>query len=141
MKEQFATYEIALKLKELGFNEECICFYNDLGILFYQSLPARYDGYRVIEQIDFKIFEEDITAPLWQQVIDWFRDIHGIKLTIDTDITLSWIYSIQSLHPEATYVGNYITSTRVYSTYEEAREQAILKSIELIKKRQNGMLE
>ena len=27
MKEQFVTYEIALKLKELGFDEPCIAYY------------------------------------------------------------------------------------------------------------------
>ena len=28
MEEQFVTYEIALKLKELGFNEECFGYYH-----------------------------------------------------------------------------------------------------------------
>ena len=32
MKEQFVTYEIALKLKELGFDEECFR-YGSQGIL------------------------------------------------------------------------------------------------------------
>lgn len=27
MKEQFVTYEIALKLKELGFDEKCVASY------------------------------------------------------------------------------------------------------------------
>ena len=29
MKDQFVTYEIALKLKELGFDEECFAYYLD----------------------------------------------------------------------------------------------------------------
>ena len=28
MKEQFVTYEIALKLKELGFNDYCLRYYH-----------------------------------------------------------------------------------------------------------------
>lgn len=29
MTKQFVTYEIALKLKELGFDEECFCTYSN----------------------------------------------------------------------------------------------------------------
>ena len=37
MKEQFVTYNIALKLKELGFDEECLAYYIDPENPFYED--------------------------------------------------------------------------------------------------------
>ena len=67
MKEQFVTYEIALALKELGFDEECLAYFNNDK---YRDLICTcengMDG-------DFTIhhYSGDVNAPLWQQVIDW----------------------------------------------------------------------
>lgn len=49
MKEQFVTIEIAKRLRELGFNEECFTYWED-----------KYTG---IEGI-----------PLWQQAIKFIND-------------------------------------------------------------------
>ena len=61
MKEQFVTYEIALKLKELGFDEECLGAY----------IPDE-NNYLEIGGI-FKECKSLIKAPLWQQAIDWLN--------------------------------------------------------------------
>ncbi len=60
MKDQFVTFEIAEKLKELGFNEECFSFYWTDKV-FYENV---YYGVRGNG-------ESTISAPLWQQAIDW----------------------------------------------------------------------
>jgi hypothetical protein len=57
MKKQFVPYEIALKLKELGFNEECLGLYKDEK--FY------YD----YETFQWNSFNNCVKAPLWQQAI------------------------------------------------------------------------
>ncbi len=59
MKDQFVTYEIAVKLKELGFDKRCIAGYSvekslRIGEVSFQS---EIDGFCL--------------APLWQQAIDW----------------------------------------------------------------------
>jgi hypothetical protein len=58
MEKEFVTYEQALALKELGFDEKCIATH----------------GY-----IDLYINEEDghLPAPLKQQVFRWFREKYG----------------------------------------------------------------
>lgn len=75
MKKQFVTYDIALKLKELGFDEECF-------------------GYFIRKYKEFKLIEGDlfsnntytgaenflICAPLWQQAIDWLSLKHNITI-------------------------------------------------------------
>ena len=57
MEKEFVTYEQALALKELGFDEECLCRWYEVD-----SLTVR------------------ITAPFKSQVFRWFREkyeIHG----------------------------------------------------------------
>jgi len=69
MKHLFVPYELALKLKEKGFDEYCLR-----------------------TQWDFDITQSrvNIGLPLYQQVIDWFRESHGIMIacvedTVPTD--------------------------------------------------------
>lgn len=64
MEKQFVTYEIALKLKELGFNEICCARYDTVGdsVFFQQHVLVE-------TQQDFSW--QLCSAPLWQQSIDW----------------------------------------------------------------------
>jgi hypothetical protein len=65
MKHLFIPYELALKLKEKGFNEPCFGFYIQ-GVL-HPKLP---DSTTIL-----------LHAPLYQQVIDWFREKHDIFIS------------------------------------------------------------
>lgn len=130
MEEQFVTYEIALKLKELGFDEEVLATYdtdkldtkNDLKIFAF-SVPNK------------GIFEEGfkrgwcIKAPLWQQVIDWFRENHQILTNplIEIKGVYSWViaWPISSYEVETEHIQA--------ENWYRAREYAILKAIELCK--------
>ena len=136
MKEQFVTYEIALALKELGFDEECLVYFNNDK---YRDLICTcengMDG-------DFTVhhYSGDVNAPLWQQVIDWFSDAHKIFIEIRfADKALS-VYEFCVYKTFKELVNNTIeriglgNDRKVYSTYFEAREQAILKAIELCQK-------
>ena len=72
MKEQFVTYEIALKLKELGFDEDCLGYYT----ITNKGLLYPYNMHEYIYRKDFLC-----TAPLWQQV--WsFLDDNGVTIGI-----------------------------------------------------------
>ena len=90
MKKQFVTYEIALKLKELGFDEPCLAYY-DIKILFpiEQPLPDEFNTTKtnnIHYDNDFhypliKLEDDIIIAPLWQQV--WsFLDDNGVIIGI-----------------------------------------------------------
>lgn len=78
MKDQFCNYEISLKLKELGFDDWCFCFYNDSKKLLYFT---GYDvcTYQLLEDMIFTYGEEDLKAPLLQQAI-WFLNKKLLKL-------------------------------------------------------------
>ena len=149
MEKEFVTYEIALALKELGF-----------GIIGeYIQLPYYYDlkGNLIINHIgvrrknkpyqigadtidDFEAYlsitdnssEDFVLTPLWQQAIDWFRESKNIIMEVWYDNTQNdgfpWLYEIYINNKEHEHNGSY------YDSFYEAREQAILKVIELCQK-------
>ncbi len=64
MKNEFIPYESALELKQLGFNEPCLSYYE--GESFSHHLAS-------IKGDDYII-----PSPLYQQAFRWFRDKHNI---------------------------------------------------------------
>jgi len=131
MKKQFCSYEICLKLKELGFNEECFGYYRkeeDLMIYLgtYNSNMNKPD-----------MHGKYCAAPLWQQAIDWFREKYN--LWIDSPTQDFWNKGLISVKLESIdksiilehHVDQpYWRVYRCFKSYEEAREQSILKAIE-----------
>jgi len=127
----FCTYDQALALKELGYDEPCFGRFmkesNDL-------LIAHTEKY-FMSGTDRKEFFT--LAPLKSQVFKWFREEHGIWVTFEYDdcdcveANVCW------------YVGKcfrygigplFLTDElNDFETYEEAEEACIDKLIELIK--------
>lgn len=123
MKKNFVTFEIARAMKELGFDEECL---------------GRYEQYELVIALSNSVGRKKfIQAPLWQDVIDWFREKHNLH----TVITVNPYSEINEVHGYKIYdssknmqcVSNQETQSW---THYKAREQAILKSIELVKNQQ-----
>jgi len=76
MKNEFVTYELSHKLRDKGFNEECLAFYNSNGDLMLKKHKTLKSG---ITKID--LHELNTLAPLYQQIIDWFGFNHGIHIS------------------------------------------------------------
>lgn len=117
MKDQFVPYESAVKLKELGFNEPCLAFYDCSKAFTYSPNNS-------------KIYTIKILAPLWQQVFDWFRNRKGFESFIrfrhgygNTSHSF-YICDIFSQSGKSVYLGE-------GTTYEEARRACLEKLIEL----------
>lgn len=126
MKNEVVTPEIALSLKEVGFNEPCIFGYNDYNALKANIAITNAD---TDDKIPNNRFYSDLKAPLWQQVIEWFRNLHNIYIWIS--------YSKGYDNPYSGYIitlnkTNGIT-TGYSKSYEESRKRVILKAIELCK--------
>jgi hypothetical protein len=136
MKEQFVTYDIALKLKELGFNEKCFAEYNESKVLLYLYPHECFHGYCNID--DFEPFADilSIKAPLYQQVIDWLREKHDLHINVITRYhelynKRYWQFTIFRIsQPNNNRVEE---SDFMYDTFDKNIKQAILKAIELIK--------
>jgi hypothetical protein len=116
MEKEFVPYEIALELKELGFDEECLKHYSLCGTYF--------DTWNNLNQHGIQF----IGAPLYQQVFRWFREKYNITQTIARDGSLAkeshWAYTI---------VYDSIYFNDGYLTYEEAELECLKKLIEIVK--------
>ena len=116
MEKEFVTYEQALALKELGFDEECLGGYT-------KTFPYDNECKFYIDDIDC-----EIQAPLKQQVFRWFREKYQlISVIVPTkEDKFEWaICSDETL--------DYIRPRQNKYTYEEAENACIDKLIELTK--------
>jgi hypothetical protein len=112
MKEQFVTYDISLKLKELGFDEPCFGYFNISTKSFYFADNGEYMLSKNLPSII-------VSAPLWQQVIDWLKREYSICVTQTPSIVVdSWI----------------VVTSDSKTIFSGSKEQAILNAIGLCKK-------
>jgi hypothetical protein len=81
MKHLFLPYELALIAKEKGFDEDCIAMY------FKTSKKLSIDSKNLLSN---KICS-GITAPLYQQIIDWLLEKHQISIEPQINPDLRWI--------------------------------------------------
>ena len=125
MKEQFVTYEIAFALKELGFDERC------LGHFDIQS-KVLYVG---DTEMNVSVLSEILLpAPLWQQVIDWFREKHKIDIYPEPTYSLTeYSFKVITVHGKSKKQEYWDGMGKTYNTYQEAREAAILEAIKIVK--------
>lgn len=114
MKKQFVTKEIALKLKELGYNDPCLSYFRrkteELSICMHFGITN-------LEVSNNEHFDGSCTSPLWQQAADWLRLNHRIVVTESpSQEVLQWF-----VHDIKRFQGSF------------TKEQAFLKAISLIK--------
>ena len=139
MKSQFLTYEIALAVKELGFDEECIGFY-------YNKVYNNENNFEIAIPDVVKVMcakFNHIKAPLWQQVTAWFRNKYKLSIEInliDNSIEFYYEYSIVCSNNRQHNDGEMLDQAEIlyndlkFKSYEEAREAGVLEAIELCKK-------
>jgi hypothetical protein len=136
MEKQFVTYEITKDLKELGFDEPCLAYYDDEHLTI---LDSRFLSESEICSVRSSSWDDPrfIAAPLHQQVIDWFYN-KGIIIEWNMSITSSWEYHIcPAWPPMEKVIPMMIHSRYEYSTPNKARNEGIIETIELIKEYNN----
>ena len=107
MKNEFVKYEQALALKELGFDEPCLGYYDEGGNLYTEMV-------------------EVLKAPLYQQAFRWFREKHNLQAEM-----------VFSEKPDRFYyyIGNMVTGDMdrgINMSYEEAEQACLDKLIEIV---------
>ena len=121
MKHLFVPYKLAEKLKEKGFDEPCLGRYRD----------KKFQLYSVIKEHCYNsdpISHKDISAPLYQQVIDFFREKHNINIEVqyrNTDHV--YLVTLYPMQPRTTLdvVGK-------FKNYYDALNKAIEEALKLI---------
>lgn len=130
MKEEFVNYNQALALKELGFNEDCLAYFNSKG-----ALSTHSDEYEVYLINNDKWISSACSAPIKQQVFRWFRDKYGIFVSIvpykygSLDSFIGWIYIPSNGSTKDIDVGG----RKGFKTPEETESVCIDKLIEILK--------
>ena len=138
MNKEFITYEQAVALKELGFDEECFAVYYDSETHVFLKEFKTYTGAWVKFNSEFD--GKGVTsAPLYQQAFRWFREKHnlcGEVYTVNMG-AIDYTFQIRDLYSEdikhnnfEAYTGGYIGT---FSTYEEAEQSCLDKLIEIVK--------
>jgi len=128
MKDQFVPYEIAVALKELGFDEQCLAIYSNAN---------RKTGLYTLKEFRLKLIKQysqenkGVKAPLFQQAEEWLRN--------------KSLYSVimPKMTPSSTVVW-YIYKGKLkknwdncFDTYEEARLACLVKLIEICKEKKS----
>ena len=115
MEKEFVPYELAVKLKELGFDELCFVYYKRSN----ENKPA-YPNHGVIQN---SVCGDGITAPTFSQAFRWFREEHGLCIVI------------KPIDDKKLELGYNLTKNglimRAYTTYEKAELACLTKLIDL----------
>ena len=117
MEKEFIPYEKALALKELGFDELCLCSWNFYtNELNFNAQPSKFSS------------EDVIQLPTFSQAFRWFRE----KYQIDnwTYPNLNGLYSVSIVRR-----GVGLGKVSEYQTYEEAELECLKKLIEIVKEK------
>jgi len=138
MEKEFVPYELALRLKALGFDEPCFATYRK-GAIGSQK-PFEYDlDYHTKVQMSSNIIpinseytEESkwISAPTWQSAFNWFLEKHSLYFRPDYLDELKEYDFQGSIHKLGKY--NAIVFIGDHKTHKEAELECLKKLIEIV---------
>ena len=119
MNKEFVTYEIALELKQLGFDEFCVTSYGKFSHLIVTPFRGCHNS------------DGSVTVPTFSQVFRWFEENYSYFVDVKTDTTpneiLGFDYTIKS----------WKFPPMVFDFFKDKREgniAVINKMIEMVKK-------
>ena len=127
MEKEFLPYAEALALKELGFNEPCFGFYDDID----DDHPVSFIR---IESLCDKLKSSITLAPLYRQAFRWLREKHEIEATTACYYSKRLGVSYEEREYHCHIIRDGVTSKGPrYKTYEEAELVCLKKLIEIVK--------
>lgn len=111
--EDFVTYDLAVKLKEKGFNYPCYGYYH---------LNGGDDSFELCGNDSFDFLNSlntfRVAAPIISQVLKWLRDEKKLHVSIMTFMfKAGWFYEFVRLGDSSTLVTAHSNG---YNTYEKA---------------------
>ena len=132
MTKEFVTYNQALALKELGFDEPCLAFWNgkNTDTFYFNNIRDASGDYVPFQKHDrLKWFG----APLYQQAFRWFRDVHELEGVPQKADSFSWFkFCIWKYTSNGKHRVNDAFDFE-HKTYEEAESACLDKLIEIVK--------
>lgn len=130
--EEFVNIELAIKLKEKGFKEECLTYYDaidNVGLLYNTQYtndlsPCQYTDLLQSHNTDVAVCQSDdseycVDAPTISQVLKWLRDEKKLYITpsdILIEDNMKWDFQIDDLNTSDIIYESHL----IYNSYEEA---------------------
>lgn len=130
---EFVPIEIAKKLKEKGFKEKCLTYYDvvdNVGLLYNTQYtddlsPCQYTDLLQSHNTDVTAYQSDdseycVDAPTISQVLDWLRKEKKLYImpynALSREYNIKWEFEIDDLN-----TSNIIYESRlIHKSYEEA---------------------
>jgi hypothetical protein len=124
MEKEFIPYELALRMKQLGFDEPCFGFHSKIHGLMMVKTSGSSSLYKDAGEC---------LAPTFSQAFRWFRE----KYDLYHVITIADLGKYETGNPDfqcAIYSKDpvLITNMNKYNTYEEAELECLKKLIEIV---------
>jgi hypothetical protein len=130
MIKEFIPYDQALIMKDLGFDEPCFGYYNNLGNYVEDFGKTNSDCNKL------GMYGKYCTAPLYQQVFRLFREeynrigvVHEGTITLNDNISRFEFYIDKLGNTGVSQFQEFVG----YKTYEEAELACLNKLIEIVK--------
>ena len=130
--ENFVPYELAVKLKEKGFREKCLTYYDvedNVGLLYNTQytddmFPCQYADLLQSHNTDTTVAQPDDSenccdAPTISQVLKWLRERKGWIIVVRLYSTNGWYWFIQDKNGELK-ASHLASCDDCFATYELA---------------------
>jgi hypothetical protein len=117
MEKEFVPYELALRMKGLGFDERCFRYEAVKKICAYPSCT-----------IDSSV--ESLPIPVWQQAFRWFREKYKIHHRVDIQDLSENLYDYEILEVLDGFNDTYTGSS--FKSYEEAQTACLANLIGIV---------
>ncbi len=123
MEKEFVPYELAVKLKKLGFDEPCLTCYDKLEMIASHSKNV----------FDYKNYNTSgymVSRPTFSQAFKWFREKHDLPSNLEL-LEIGWDYVIYlDDGGEDIDYGD-----APFKTYKEAELACLTKLIEIVEQK------
>ena len=144
LEKDFVTYNFALRMQQIGFNEPCFGYFDGNHNLQYMfsGKPEKFSDSRM--GVSDSQTVGWVSAPTFSQAFRWFREKYNINFTIITNYAKIDSKTIKSYRVGIVLVeGKKINSFFLrpkkdsfefleFKTYEEAELECLDKLIELV---------
>lgn len=134
MEKEFIPYELALRMKQLNFDEGCFGYYETVDknlVINFNNFPLSEEqqkraGLYLINNSNSSIPQWAVSAPTFSQAFRWFRKEYNLFGHIEVESNNSFYWHIRN-------PGQFISSQKS-DTYEEAELYCLTKLIEGVEK-------
>ena len=124
MKEEFVPYDLAIRLRRLGFDEPCFATFFSVGAWQIDCTEGALNlNYRTP-------CEYSILAPTFSQAFRWFRDKHHLYGRVATTSLTCHFIMIEEVTIDGTIGQN--PKYKTYTSPDEAEIACLTELIEIV---------